>query len=143
VKITAIDYERLFSLGQYENERIGLHAEVNPETENIFNCFKDLKATALSLQKEGLLIEESKKVAEAETPKETEKPTLAEIQSLRSEEKVSDKGSYQLITKITNKDKPEFYKLQKYLKECKGFAILHGFKFWSFDNPDKIGYRKQ
>jgi hypothetical protein len=72
----------------------------------------------------------------------TKQPTLEEIQSLRSEERVSEKGKYQLITKIINKDNPEFEKLQSYLKKNRGFAILHGMKFWLFDNPDKIGYRR-
>jgi hypothetical protein len=144
MKITRIDYERLFSLGQYENERIALHAEVDPETENIFDCFKDLKATVLSLQKEGALIEESKQVAEAETPKEVEKPTLDEISSLRYENKESDKGPYKVTTKTDNSDNPAFEKLQKYLESHKDFAVLHGFKFWRFsNNPDVIGRRKK
>ena len=144
MRVTSIDYERLFSLGQYENKRIGLHAEVDPETENIFDCFKDLKATALSLQKEGLLIEESKAVAETEQPKEAEKPTLDEISSLRYEDKTSEKGPYKTASKSDNLDNPAFQKLQNYIKEHNGFVIIHGFKFWTFsDNPDILGRRKK
>jgi hypothetical protein len=144
MKITTIDYERLFSLGQYENERIGLHAEVDPGTENIFDAFKDLKATVLSLQKEGLIIEEPKKVAETERPKEPVKPTLDEIQSLKSQDKTSEKGAYQLIQKSDNQSNPAFEKLQSYIKEHKGFCQLHSFKAWIFSNdPEKIGIRKQ
>ena len=76
MKITGIDYERLFSLGQYENERIALHADVD-ETDNVIDVFKDLKATVLSLHEEGKLLEESKKVAEATEPKEA-KTTVPE-----------------------------------------------------------------
>jgi hypothetical protein len=146
VKITGIDYERLFALGQYENERIGLHAEVDPETENIFECFKELKATVLSLHKEGLLIEESKAVAEAETPKpkEAEKPTLDEISSLFYADRTGDKGPFKQTSKADNLNNAAFTKLQNYLKEHNGFAVLHGFKFWIFsNNPDIIGRRKK
>jgi hypothetical protein len=144
MRITSIDYSRLISLGQYENERIGLHAEVDPETENIFDVFKDLKATALSLHEEGKLLEQSKKVAEAETPKEAEKPTLDEISSLKYVDKTSDKGPYKTASKSDNPNNSAFTKLQKYLEDHKGFAILHGFKFWQFsNNPDVIGRRKK
>jgi hypothetical protein len=146
MKIVKVEYERLFSLGQYENERIALHAEVNPETENVFDCFKDLKATVLSLQKEGLLLDESKKAAESEPtqPTKPEKPTLDEISSFRYEDKESDKGPYKTASKSDNPGNPAFTKLQKYLEEHKGFAVLHGFKFWQFsNNPDVIGRRKK
>jgi len=148
MKITSIDYWRLHSLGQFENERIGLHAEVDPETENIFDCFKDLKATELSLQKEGYLIEESKRVAEAEKPVTVvtgaKKPTLDEIESLKSIEKTSSKGPYQLITKAENSDNPVFDKLRSYIEDHKGFVTLHDMKFWNFSqSSDKMGYRKK
>ena len=65
MKITGIDYERLFPLGQYENERITLHADVDV-TENPFDVFKDLKATVFQLHGEGKLLEESKKVVESD-----------------------------------------------------------------------------
>jgi hypothetical protein len=70
MKIVEIEYERLFSLGQYENERIGLKAEVDPETEIIVDCYKNLKATVLSLHEEGKLLDESKKVAEEQKLKD-------------------------------------------------------------------------
>jgi hypothetical protein len=146
MKVTGIDYERLFSKGlnQYENERIGLHAEVDPETENISECFKELKATALSLHKEGLLIEESKAVAESEKPKEAEKPTLDEISSLFYVDKTGDKGPFKQTSKSDNPNNPAFQKLQNYLKEHNGFVVLHGFTFWTFsNNPDIIGRRKK
>jgi len=144
MKITTLDYERLFSLGQFENERISLHGEVDPDTENIFDVFKELKALVLSLHEEGKLIEESKKVAEAEQPQEAQKPSLDEISSLKYIEKTSDKGPYKTASKSDNPDNPAFQKLQKYLEEHKGFVILYGFKFWTFtDNTDIIGRRKK
>jgi len=144
MKITEIEYERLFSLGQYENERITLHADVN-ETENPFEVFKDIKATVFQLHEEGKILEESKKVAEAEEPKEAKKPTQEEINSLKSMEKVSDKGPYQLITKAENPDNPAFETLRSYIKQKNGFCQIHGFKAWIFSNDpeNKIGLRKK
>lgn len=143
MKFKELEYARTFNLGNYENEKITLKAELD-ETKNIFDVFKDLKATVLSLQKEGLLTEESKKVAETESPQEAEKPTLDEIGSLFYVDKTGDKEPYKQTSKSDNPNNPAFTKLQKYLEDHKGFAILHGFKFWSFsDNPDIIGRRKK
>ena len=143
MKIIEIDYERLFSLGQYENERIGVKVSVDV-TENTIKVFKDIKALVLSLHEEGKLLEESKTVAEAEQPKISEKPTLEEINSLKSVEKVSSKGPYQLISKAENPNNPVFDKLRNYIEDRKGFLTLYGCKYWNFDkSSDKIGYRKQ
>jgi hypothetical protein len=140
MKITEIDYERLFSLGQYENERIGLHAEVDPETENIFECFKDLKATTLSLQKEGLLIEESKKVAEAEEPKEAEKPTEAQFNGFNWVIKTGTRGDYQ---QIENDKSQEFKVLAEYVKSKGGFCNIYGYKTWFHNNNENLVDRKK
>ena len=78
-----------------------------------------------------------------EETKPTEKPKKEEIQALKSTQKTSSKGPYQLITKAENSGNPVFEMLQNYLKQHNGYAILHDLKIWSFDNPDKIGYRKQ
>jgi len=78
-----------------------------------------------------------------EQPK-TEKPTLEDISSLKYEDKESDKGPYKMVSKSGNPNNPAFQKLQKYLKDHDGFAVLHGFKFWIFsNNSDIIGRRKQ
>jgi hypothetical protein len=76
--------------------------------------------------------------------KAADKPTLTEIQSLKSETKTSAKGDYQLITKAENSGNPAFEKLRSYIKDHKGFAQIHGFKAWLFGNdPEKkIGLRK-
>ena len=79
-----------------------------------------------------------------ETATKAEKPTLEEIGSLRYVDKTSDKGPYKTADKKDNPNNPAFLKLQKYLKEHNGFAVLHGFKLWSFStNQDIIGRRKQ
>jgi hypothetical protein len=143
MKVETLTYERLFRTGKFENERIGVTVSVDV-TENPIDVFKDTKALVLSLHEEGKLLEESKKVAEAEKPKETEKPTLDEISSLRYIDKTGDKGPYKQANKSDNPNNPAFQKLQKYLEEHKGFAILHGFKFWQFsNNPGTIGRRKK
>ena len=76
---------------------------------------------------------------------EAPKPTLEEINSLKHTEKVSDKGSYRLVTKAENQNNPVFKKLQFYLKQKNGFCQIHGQKIWLFSNDpeNKIGYRKQ
>ncbi len=147
MKITSIDYARLLPLGQYENERIALHADVD-ETDNIIDVFKDLKATVFQLHEEGKLLEESKKVVESEKQNldtgHAQKPTLDEIGSLRYVDKTSDKGPYKTASKTDNPNNLAFLKLQKYLEDHKGFAILHGFKLWQFsNNPDILARRKQ
>ena len=74
----------------------------------------------------------------------TEKPSLEEISSLRYVDKTSDKGPYKTASLANNPENPAFLKLQKYLEDHKGFAILHGFKFWTFsNNQDVLGRRKQ
>ena len=83
------------------------------------------------------------KILETTAPKDIPKLTVEEINSLKTQDKTSDKGPYQLITKAENSGNPVFKMLQSYLEQHKGYAILHGLKIWSFDNPDKIGYRKQ
>jgi len=140
MKITSIDYWRLHSLGQFENERIGLHAEVDPETENIFDCFKDLKATELSLQKEGYLIEESKRVTEATEPKPVQKPTEQQFNSPQWTTKTGTRGDYQQI----ENDKTEAFRLiQQYVKSKGGFCNIHGFKTWFHNNNKNIIDRKR
>lgn len=75
---------------------------------------------------------------------EAPKPTLDEISSLKYVNKTSDKGPYKTVNLTDNPNNPAFLKLQKYLKEHNGFAILHGFKLWQFsNNPDILGRRKQ
>ena len=78
-----------------------------------------------------------------ETPTKTEKPTLEEINSLKSTKQTSDKGPYQLISKAENLYNPIFEKLQRYIKQQRGFVNLHGKKFWTFskDPEKKIGFR--
>jgi hypothetical protein len=143
MKITSIDYWRLHSLGQFENERIGLHAEVDPETENIFDCFKDLKATELSLQKEGLLINESKRVTEAEKPVTVvtgEKPTETQFNGLNWVTKTGQKGSYQ---QAENDKSENFRVIQQYIKDHKGFCNLYGWKvFFHFKNENLIDRKR-
>ena len=82
MKIVQIDYERLFPLGPYENERITLHADVD-ETENPYDVFKDLKATVFQLHEEGKMLEDSKKAVETDKKLEPTKkafpPELANL----------------------------------------------------------------
>jgi hypothetical protein len=44
MKITSISYSRVFSLGNYENEKIGFEAEIQ-EGEDSLKAFHDLKLT--------------------------------------------------------------------------------------------------
>jgi len=80
-----------------------------------------------------------------ETATKTEKPTLNEINALKSTEKTSSKGSYRLIDKAENPDNAVFDKLQKYIAEKGGFVNLYNLKIWNFSNnpKNKIGYKKQ
>jgi len=91
-----------------------------------------------------MIVDGVQKILETTEPKETEKPTQNELDSLKSTEQTSSKGPYQLVTKAENSNNPVFEKLQSYLKEKGDFVILHGYKTWKFsNNPDKIGIRKK
>jgi len=85
------------------------------------------------------------KILETTEPKEPEKPTQEAFSSLKSMEKVSEKGPYRLITKAENQNNPAFETLRSYIKQKNGFCQLHGFKAWIFSNDpnNKIGIRKQ
>jgi len=87
------------------------------------------------------------KILETTEPKEEpkpEKPTFEEINSQKWTDKTSDKGAYQTTNKTDNQNSLAFQKLQKYLKEHNGFAILHGYKTWQFsNNQDILARRKQ
>ena len=64
MKYRELDYSRNFNLGNYESERITLKVDLD-ETEDLDESYKTLKATVFRLQKEGGLIEDSKKVVES------------------------------------------------------------------------------
>jgi len=88
-----------------------------------------------------LLSELGKPILEAT---KAEKPTSEEIDSQKWTDKTSDKGAYQTTSKTENQNSLAFQKLQKYLKEHNGFAILHGYKTWQFsNNQDILARRKQ
>jgi len=88
-----------------------------------------------------LLNEIGKPIMEAT---KAEKPTIEEFSSLRYVDKTSEKGVYQTTNKTDNQNSLAFQKLQKYLKEHNGFAVLHGFKIWQFsNNQDILARRKQ
>ena len=109
-------------LAQFVSNKLQHNLEENEDLENLLNIL-------------------GKPIMDA---KPSAKPTLDEISSLRYVNKTSDKGAYKTASKTDNPNNAAFLKLQKYLKEHKGFAILHGFKFWQFsNNPDVIGRRKQ
>ena len=76
-----------------------------------------------------------------ETP--AEKPTLEEINSLKSTEQTSNKGTYRLVTRTDNQDNPAFEKLRNYIANHNGFVTIQGITFWNFsqDPNNKIGYR--
>lgn len=74
---------------------------------------------------------------------ETEKPTEQEFNDNYWEDKQSDKGPYSQTSKRENNNSTSFQKLQKYIKNHNGFAVLHGFKFWTFSsNQEVLGRRK-
>jgi len=110
------------------------------------------RAEAIRQELEGIdeaVNELGKIVLDEETPGdqvlgEAPKPTLEEINSQKWTDKTSDKGAYQTTNKTDNNNSAVFQKLQKYLKDHNGFAILHGFKLWQFsNNPDILARRKQ
>jgi len=70
MKYRELEYSRTNNLGNYESERITLKVELD-ETEDLDESYKTLKATVFRLQKEGGLIEDSKKVVEADKRLET------------------------------------------------------------------------
>jgi hypothetical protein len=72
MKYRELEYSRTNNLGNYESERITLKVELD-ETEDLDESYKTLKATVFRLQKEGGLIEDSKKVVEADKRLETVK----------------------------------------------------------------------
>ena len=141
MKVEKVTYERLFRTGEYENERIGVTASVDA-TENPIEVCKDLKVLVFSMHEEGKQLEEQPKPPSQPLP--SKKPTLDEISSLFYVDKTGDKGPFKQASKQDNPNNPAFTKLQKHLQEHKGFAVLHGFKFWTFsNNPDIIGRRKK
>lgn len=48
LKVKTIRYERIFSLGKWENERIGFEINID-ETDDAIECFNNLKKLVLSL----------------------------------------------------------------------------------------------
>jgi len=121
-------------------------ATLNDNERLIWGKYLSAVATSRRMELEALdeLLNEIGKPIIEEEPK-AEKPSLEEINSLKSTEKTSSKGQYQLITKTENSNNPAFQKLQSYLKEHNGFVPLHGLKLWLFSNDaeNKIGYKKQ
>jgi len=118
---------------------------MNDNERLIWGKYLSAVATSRRMELEALdeLLNELGKPIMEEEPK-AEKPSLEEIGSLRYVDKTSDKGPYKTASLTDNQNNPAFQKLQMYLKEHKGFAILHGFKIWVFsNNPDTIGRRKQ
>jgi len=114
--------EQINAVGQYAANRIQHILEEKVDLENIINIF-------------------GKPIMEAT---KAEKPTQEEISSQKWTDKTSDKGAYQTTSKTDNNNSAAFQKLQKYLKDHNGFAILHGFKLWQFsNNPDILARRKQ
>lgn len=109
--------------------------------------YNSKQVEGLALINDGLTMVQDgiNKLIEKEEPKETKKPTLKEIQSLKSTEETSSKGPYQLVTKAKNSDNPAFQKLQSYITEKGGFVNLYNLKLWNFsrDPENKIGIRKQ
>jgi hypothetical protein len=107
------------------------------------------RITILAKQRDAYLMLAEAKNDELELLKpsevKAEKPSLTEIESLKSETKTSSKGDYQLITKAENSDNSAFDKLQKYISEKGGFVTIHGLKCWLFSNDpeNKIGLRKK
>ena len=97
------------------------------------NIQKEAREKAITLLRKAIM----------ETPKKAEKPTQQEIDSLKSVEKVSSKGPYQLLTKEENTSNPAFDKLRNYISAHEGFVTIYGLKLWNFNNSDsKIGYKK-
>lgn len=111
------------ALGQLASNRIQHNLEENEDFENLLTVL-------------------GKPIMEARA---AEKPTLNEIESLKSETKTSTKGDYQFITRAENSGNSAFEKLQSYLKEKGGFCQIRGFKAWLFssDPEHKIGLRKK
>lgn len=83
MKIKELEYSRLFNLENYENERIGLVADLD-ETEDLDENFRTLKAKVFHLHEEGKLIEDSKKAVKSKKIKKTEK-TLKLVQEAFSQ----------------------------------------------------------
>jgi len=65
MKYRELEYSRNFNLGNYESERITLKIDLD-ENEDLDESYRTLKATVFRLQQEGGLIEDSKKVVEAD-----------------------------------------------------------------------------
>jgi hypothetical protein len=153
MRIRGIDYERLLPLGPYENERITLHADVD-ETDNVIETFKDLKATVFQLHEEGKLLEESKKVAEAEEKKETQKSEKTETNKEGAKEvpeynpenipwvrAEGEKGIYERYPAYQQKPSMlvDYVNLLEDLKENKGRLQRAGLFYWLFRDRVTIG----
>lgn len=145
MKILEFTYEHLFSTGKFENERIGIHVSVD-ETENIFEVFKDGKATVFQLHEEGKLLEESKKVVEEveklESRKSGKSTSLMSYDDagVNYEEKVSQKTgrTYLLASEKNNANNPKYADLMKTVKDRWG-KKGNTYPYWIFTNGDAIG----
>lgn len=153
MRITTITHKRLYPLGPYENERIGLEAEID-ETDNIIDVFKDLKATNFQLHEEGLLLEESRKVAKAEEQKEapktektkTDKKATKEVPEYNPENipwvrAEGEKGIYERYPAYQQKPSMmvDYINLLEDLKNHKGKLQRAGLFYWLFPDEATIG----
>ena len=141
MKITGIDYERLFPLGPYENERITLHADVDV-TENPYDAFKDMKATCFQLHEEGKLLEESKKVVDAD---KLDKPTEAQPQydiiKTVTRQAEGPNGAYLQVKAEDNKGNSDYDALIKDLKDNNGKLTRQGYFCWLFSDNKTVGMK--
>ncbi|TRZ48414.1 MAG: hypothetical protein D4S01_10355 [Dehalococcoidia bacterium] len=141
-----LEYSRTFNLGDYESEKITVKVSVDV-TENPIDVFKDTKALAFSMHKEGKLLEESKKVVDAATeelekhaPKDEEKPTETQFNAPNWTQKEGSKGVYE---QAQNDGSENFKIVSQYVKAHSGFCNLYGFKVWLHNQDENTIDRRR
>jgi hypothetical protein len=139
MNVEELEYSRTFNLGDYESERIGVKVSVDV-TENPIEVFKDTKALAFSMHEEGKLLEESKRIMEAEEPKKAEKPTETQFNAPNWTQKTGTKGAYE---QVENDGSENFKAISQYVKNHKGFCNLHGFKIWLHNQDENVIDRRR
>ena len=123
MKYKELEYSRNFNLGNYESERITLKVDLD-ETEDLDESFRTLKATVFRLQKEGGLIEDSKKVVEADKRLETVKKAFPQdLANLLFFEETKDAA---IIKPKEFLGSQNFAKIAAVVRELKGEYISAG-----------------
>jgi len=123
MKILEFPYERLFSTGKFENERIGMRVSVD-ETDDPDEVFKSLKAKTFHFHEIGKLLEGSKKAVESDKRLEPVKKAFS--QNLANLLVFEEKQNSVIIKPKQFLGSDNFAKIASIVRELKGEYVSAG-----------------